>query len=272
VWSGDGGSVGLGFVGVYPSVIALLRAGRRDEAVDRYCAEHEISLPLRVFRRPIAHELRDVLRLGLREAFDAAQAGDEPGRDLYRFRMQHDQRRHLVLHFEDVDLHRLEFHLPFYDADLLTLVASAPADYGVGHRLYNAGLPYFPRVVSAVAWQTYPGHEPCPIPLPPDAIDQWGDQQRDILRRERRASIVGEATRLARSKDFPAPILHRAYVVAAGLLHWLGRGDYSYVMDYASSFSQFWRVSERRWDLSLPPRDGNTGPSVAGDVRNSVPS
>ena len=51
VWSGDGGSVGLGFVGVYASVVALLRAGRRDEAVDRYCVEHEISLPGRVFRR-----------------------------------------------------------------------------------------------------------------------------------------------------------------------------------------------------------------------------
>jgi hypothetical protein len=251
VWSGDGGSVGLGFVGIYPSVIELLRAGRRDEAVDRYCVEHEISLPGRVFRRAIARELRDVLRVGLREAFDEARANDEPGRDLYRFRMQHDQRRHLVLHFEDVDLHRLEFHLPFYDADLLTLVAAAPADYGVGHRLYNAALPYFPRVISAVAWQTYPGHEPCPIPLPPDAIDQWGHEQREILRKERRAGILGEASRLVRRDDFPAPILDRAYVVGAGLLHWLGRGDYSYVMDYASSFSEFFRVSEGRWQLSL---------------------
>ena len=165
-----------------------------------------------------------VLRSGLREAFDEARADDEPGRDLYCFRMQHDQRRHLVLHFEDVDLHRLEFHSPFYDADLIRLVASAPADYGVGHRLYNAALPYFPQVVSAVAWQTYPGHEPCPIPLPKEAIDQWGDRQRDIIRRERRAGILKEATRLVRGSDFPAPILDRRYVVAAGLLHWLGRG------------------------------------------------
>jgi hypothetical protein len=262
--------VGLGFVGVYASVIELLRAGRRDEAVDRYCVEHEISLPGRVFRRTVGRDLRDMLRVGLREAFDEARAEDEPGRDLYRFRMQHDQRRHLVLHFEDVDLHRLEFHLPFYDADLITLVASAPADYGVGHRLYSAALPYFPQVVSAVAWQTYPGHEPCPIPLPVDAIDQWGDRQRDIVRRERRAGILNEATRLIRSSDFPAPILDRRYVVAAGLLHWLGRGDYSYVMDYASSFSQFWRVAQGRWRLGMPTSDGNAGGGVARDMRNSV--
>jgi hypothetical protein len=54
-----------------------------------------------------------------------------------------------------------------------------------------------------------------------------------------------------RRHDFPAPILDRAYVVGAGVLHWLGRGDYSYVMDYASSFSEFFRVSEGRWQLSL---------------------
>jgi asparagine synthase (glutamine-hydrolysing) len=270
VWSGDGGSVGLGFVGVYPSVIALLRAGRRDEAVDRYCAEHEISLPDRVFRRSIARDLRDLLRVGLREALDEARAGDEPGRDLYRFRMQHDQRRHLVLHFEDADLHRLEFQLPFYDADLIALVAASPADYGIGHRLYSAALPYFPQVVSVVAWQTYPGHEPCPIPLPKEAIDQWGDRQRDIVRRTRRAGIIGEATRLIRNRDFPSAVLDRRYVAAAGLLHWLGRGDYSYVMDYASSFSQFWRVAEGRWQLGLAGRDGTSSAGVGGDMQNSI--
>jgi hypothetical protein len=184
--------------------------------------------------------------------------------------MQHDQRRHLGLHFEDVDLHRLEFHLPFYDADVITLVAAAPADYGVGHRLYNAALPYFPEMVSAVAWQTYPGHEPCPIPLPQDAIDQWGDRQRDIARRERRAGILRQAIRLIRASEFPAAILERRYVAAAGLLHWLGRGDYSYVMDYANSFSQFYRVAEGQWRLSVPGGDRSSDGKVAGDVRNSL--
>ena len=267
VWSGDGGSVGLGFVGVYPSVIALLRAGRRDEAVERYCQEHEISLPLRVFRRSVANDVRDVLRVGLREAFDEARSEGEPGRDHYVFRMQHDQRRHLALHFEDVDLHHLEFHLPFYDADLIALVASMPADYGVLHRLYNAALPFFPDVIMSVAWQTYPGHEPCPIPLPVDAIDQWGDRQRDIVRRARRRGILGETARLLRRAGFPAAVLDGRYVAAAGLMHWLGRGDYSYVMDYAASFADFWRVAQGRWQLGVPLRDRDAAARVAGDVQ-----
>jgi len=269
VWSGDGGSVGLGFVGVYPSAIALLRAGKRDEAVERYCREHEISLPVRVFRREVADAVRELLRIGLREAFDEARSDGEPGRDLYVFRMQHDQRRHLTLHFEDVDLHRLEFHLPFYDADLITLVAAAPADYGVGHRLYNAALPYFPKIISNVAWQTYPGHEPCPIPLPEDAIDQWGDRQRDIVRRSRRSGILGEAARLLRARSFPSPLLDRRYLAAAGVMHWLGRGDYSYVMDYAASFSTFWSVSQGRWRLDAGPRDRTSGAGVARDVQTT---
>src|SRR6185436_12450446 len=102
VWSGDGGSVGLGFVGVYASVIALLRAGRRDEAVTRYFAEHEIAVPIRVFRRDMSAAVRDLVHQGTREAFDEVRCEAEPGRELYFFRMVHDQRRHLTLHFEDV--------------------------------------------------------------------------------------------------------------------------------------------------------------------------
>ena len=50
------------------------------------------------------------------------------------------------------------------------------------------------------------------------------------------------------------------------------RGDCSSVMDYASSFSEFFLVSEGQRQLSLSARDGNTGPGVAGDVRGSLPS
>jgi hypothetical protein len=261
IWSGDGGSVGFGFVGVYPDVIALLRAGKRDEAVERYCVEHGISLPLRVFRRKVAHELRDILHVGLREAFDQARSDREAGQDLYVFRMQHDQRRHLVPHFEDADLHRLELHLPFYDAGLIEVIAAAPADYGVGHRLYSATLEFFPAIVREVPWQTYPGHVPCPLPLPHAAIDQWGDDQNDLMRRSRRRGILREATALATRLDFPSPLLDRRYVIAAGILHWLGRADYSYVMDYATTFSTLWSVSQRRWSLDARQRSNAATPA-----------
>jgi hypothetical protein len=250
VWSGDGGSVGLGFVGVYASAIALLRAGRRDDAVVKYLAEHEIAFPLRVFQRRVASTLRDLVHQGVREALDDVRCVDEPGREMYFFRMAHDQRRHLALHFEDVDLHRLEFHLPFYDADLLAAVASMPVDYGVGHRLYHAALPHFPASVMQIAWQTYPGHEACPIPLPADAIDQWGDRQKDIERRRRRRGILAEAARVAATRPFPHQLLNRPYLMAAAFGHWLGVNDYAYAVDYAKGFTNMWRVAAGRWALA----------------------
>jgi hypothetical protein len=250
MWSGDGGSVGLGFVGVYPSVIALLRAGKRDEAVEKYFQEHEISVPLRVFRGRIAEDVRDIVHNGVLEALDDVRCDEDPGRELYAFRMAHDQRRHLMFHFEDVDLHRLEFHLPFYDADLLAAVAETPPDFGVRHRLYHEALKFFPPTVMQVAWQAYPGHQPCPVPEPAEAIDQWGDAQKDIIRRARRSGILGEAARMAFSRSFPGPILDRRYLVAASIAHWVGVGDYGYVLDYAKAFSEMFGNSNGRWALS----------------------
>ena len=253
VWSGDGGSVGLGFVGVYPSVVALLRAGKRDEAVTKYFEEHEITVPIRVFRGAIGPDLRDLVHTGVHEALEEVRCESDPGRELYAFRMAHDQRRHLTLHFEDVDLHRLEFHLPFYDADLIAAVAATPTDFAVGHRLYHEALRFFPDTIRSVAWQTYPGHVPCPVPLPSNLIDQWGDQQKDIVRRSRRAGILGETLRVLFSGSFPRPLLDRRYLIAASCAHWLGIGDYAYALDYAKAFSEMWGVTRGRWAL-----DGDT--------------
>jgi hypothetical protein len=194
--------------------------------------------------------VRDIVHQGVREALDEVRCEEEPGRELYFFRMVHDQRRHLTLHFEDVDLHRLEFHLPFYDYALIEAVAASPADYGVGHRLYNEALRFFPSTIQQVAWQTYPGHEPCPIPLPANAIDQWGERQKDIVRRQRRRSILGETARLLLSGKFPGPLLDRRYLVAASLAHWLGVGDYAYAVDYANAFTDMWKVANGRWALT----------------------
>lgn len=248
IWSGDGGSVGLGYVGVYASVIELLRAGKRDDAVAKYFVEHEISVPIRVFRRELSRTMHEMLHQSVREAFDEVRS-DDAGRELYFFRMVHDQRRHLVLHWEDMDLHQLEFHLPFYDWELIEAVAATPVDYGVGHRLYNEALRFFPSSINEVAWQTYPGHEPCPIPLPAGAIDQWGARQRDLVRRERRQQVVAETARVMFSRSFPRSVLDRRYLLAATVAHWLGVGDYAYAVDYAKAFTDMWTVASGRWEL-----------------------
>ena len=87
------------------------------------------------------------------------------------------------------------------------------------------------------------------------------------MRQTRRAGILRETSRLVRGDDFPSSVLDRTYIVAAGLKHWLGRGDYSYVMDYAASFSEFWRISQGRWRMGALGRDRNAEAGVAGDVQ-----
>jgi hypothetical protein len=101
-----------------------------------------------------------------------------------------------------------------------------------------------------VAWQAYPGHQPCPVPEPAEAIDQWGSAQKDIIRRARRSGILGEAARMAFSRSFPGPILDRRYLLAASVAHFVGVGDYGYVLDYAKAFSEMFGNSNGRWALS----------------------
>ena len=139
--------------------------------------------------------------------------------------------------------------MAFYEWDLIEAVAATPVDYGVGHRLYNEALRFFPASINSVAWQTYPGHEPCPIPLPVQAVDQWSDEQKDNVRRERRDQIVGEMARLIWSRSFPRSVLDRRYLLAATLAHWLGVGDYSYAVDYAKALTQMWAVASGRWTV-----------------------
>ena len=250
IWSGDGGSVSLGFVGVYPSVMSLLREGKRDEAIDRYFAERGISVPVRVFRPTVAQGLRRLVHQSVREALDEVHV-DDPARDLWFFRMVHGQRRHMhTLHFEDIDLHRLEFQMPFYDWELIEAMAATPLDYAVNHRMYHAALQFFPASIGKIAWQTYPGHEPCPVPLPPGAIDQWGAKQKDIARRRRRRRIVGDTTRVLFSRSFPRSVLDRRYLMAVSLAHWLGMGDYAYAVDYARAFTTMSSVSGGRWEFA----------------------
>jgi len=250
IWSGDGGSVSLGFVGVYPSVISLLREGKRDEAIDRYFAERGISVPVRVFRPTVAQGLRRLVHQSVREALDEVHV-DDPARDLWFFRMMHGQRRHMhMLHFEHIDLHRLEFHMPFYDWELIEAMAATPLDYGVNHRMYHAALQFFPASIGKIAWQTYPGHEPCPVPLPLGAIDQWGAKQKDIARRGRRRRIVRDTARVLFSRAFPRSVLDRRYLMAVSLAHWLGMGDYAYAVDYATAFTTMSSVSGGRWEFA----------------------
>lgn len=254
VWSGDGGSVGVGHVYMSRAVVDLLRQGRVAIAVDRFLAERGAGLHRRLYRGDVSARLAGLLQRGIREELAGIHSPD-PARDFHIFLMHTDQHRHLFHHFEDIDLHRMEFQLPFFDSSFLEVILSAPIDACLGHRFYMRWLSRFPSVALSVPWQAYPGHEPCPLPVDDVLPTQWDRaRNREELRAERSA-YLRMADEVLASREFPKPLLSKA---ALRMLSWLYRArwrDYRYAISAAQTFQRYWAISKGKYVLGEAPSD-----------------
>jgi asparagine synthase (glutamine-hydrolysing) len=235
VWSGEGGSMLLGHIHLSEALIGLMRAGKIDRAIEEFVGQEQIDLPIRLFRPRILEEVRDVIRQGIREELDQLHAQDA-GRNFYLFLVHNDQRRKLMAHFENIDLHRLEFHLPFFDGAFLESVVATPLDWCLRHKFYTKWLSLFPPVVMAVPWQTYPGHEPCPLPIPTELAYQWDDAYRAEEESSQKQKVIAQAGELLRSIDFPSHILNKRKLRLATWMHSRGWRDYKYAIEAAQTY------------------------------------
>jgi len=161
-WAGDGGSVGVGHVYITKEIVDLVRAGNPDAAVQIFLNRERANVLIRLFKSNLVGQLVSLPFEGVRQELQALHATD-PGRNFYLFLMLNDQRRHLTEHFEDIDLHRLELQLPYFDSDFVELMVSSPIDLCLRHGFYNQWLQYMPPSMLRVPWQAYPDHEPCPV-------------------------------------------------------------------------------------------------------------
>jgi asparagine synthase (glutamine-hydrolysing) len=234
-WSGEGGSGVLGGVGLSESVVALMRAGQVDSAVAEYLQIGQRSLPLKLFRPEILESLRAVIKQGITEQLNELNAEDA-GRNFYLFLMHTDQRRNLMRHFENIDLHRLEFQLPFFDGGFLTSVIATPLDWCLKHRFYIKWLSLLPPPVTSVPWQAYPGHEPCPLPVPAELAYQWDDSYRAEEDASQKQRVIEQASELLRSVDFPDQILNRRKLRLVKWIHSSGWRDYRYAIEAAQTY------------------------------------
>jgi hypothetical protein len=237
VFSGDGGSVGLGFVYMDEHIVDLMRAGRLDELA-RYYLEKK-RLPRRILRPEVYDALRPLPEQGLREEL-ARAGGREPAKDFHLFLMGNDQRRHVHYMFEDLDLNRVEFLLPFYDGKWLELIGSAPVDWFLLHRFYNDWIRHFPEPVYTIPWQSYPGHVPCPLPQP-HSMTQWD------LPRLKSFEVSEEAFQGASKSlfgsGFPSPVFRRIPLLAGLLLHGLRLRNLSHFWATYDTFSRYYGES-----------------------------
>jgi hypothetical protein len=153
------------------------------------------------------------------------------GRRFYLFLLFNDQRRHLHQHFESIDMHSLELLTPFFDARFLQAVAATPVRWGVLHRLYGDFFAQLPAFARQTPWQTYPGHEACPVKGEVAAKVghyQWSQTplREGWLARLRCAwQLVGSVRPSAQT-----PVFSRPRVWLAALCHALGLRDSRYIL------------------------------------------
>lgn len=234
-WSGESGSGLLGGVGLSESVVASMRAGRVDSAVTNYLETGQRNIPLKLFRPEILESVRVVSKQGITEELNKLHA-DDAGRNFYLFLMHTDQRRNMMRHFENIDLHRMELQMPFFDGGFLTSVMATPLDWLLKHRFYLKWLSLLPKAVTSVPWQAYPGHEPCPLPVPVDLAYQWDDSYRAEEDAAQKQKVIEQASQLLRSVDFPHQILNKNKFRLATWLHARGWRDYRYAIEAAQTY------------------------------------
>ncbi|MGJ7915212.1 asparagine synthase-related protein [Massilia sp. LXY-6] len=238
VWSGDGGSVAVGNVYMTPEIVSAMERGDTAQAIVLF----NKGLPSRIFKRTSLGQVADLPFQGIEEELAAIDSPD-PGRKFQLFLMFNDQRRHLAQHFEDIDVERIEFQLPFFDADFLDTVLRLPNDWLMAHRFYMDWLARFPNGLDQVPWQAYPGHVPCTLPSPPGLKYQWDVYYDKKMYAQMRRATAANGRKLLAAKRFPDHLISRNALRMANLLTGSGLRDYAYLIKTASVYCRYWEAS-----------------------------
>lgn len=240
VWAGYGGSVGLGHVHLSAENIAALESGNFRVAARDYVGRQDLSLVRRPIRDSVYRRYRywpETAILAEMEKYEAA----EPGRAFYFFMMSNAQRRTLHQLYEEIDLHGLEFQLPFFDSDFLEAVAVVPVKECLYHRFYDRWMRNFDKSVYTTPWQSYPGHVPSPVQENFGLGYQWDDNYSREHNSHRLALRIKKATEMLMSEQFPGDLLSRPTVQAARLLALGGSQRLGYAIDKAYQYFSYWR-------------------------------
>ncbi len=221
VFSGDGGGETFGFLLMNAESGELLNKGNPQAAIEHYLSKYKVSP--RLFHPQAYAQLSTVVtdRMTAELADIGAKLGEKALQVLV---LTNDLRCHLHEYFNRLTKTRVELLLPFYDRRVITSVLRIPPPLTplMNHAFYHRMLRFLPPVIGRVPWQTYRGHEACPIEDRSPPPDQWS-----------RKSMVGDALakrcfRMALSPGF-APVLQRPVVVAAAIMHLARRRDYTYL-------------------------------------------
>ena len=237
VWTGEGGSVGLGHVYITPEIVDSLRAGNVSGAIEHFLQQQKKSLLSKILLPEVAFRLQGHLQKRLNRELKDIRYPD-PLRTFYIFLNLNGPRRHLVNHFETIDQHRLEFQVPFYDSEFLEYLTALPVEPCLYHRFYVDWLSLFDAAVREVPWQAYPGHVPSIVPVPDDLPDQWGGSASGY-RSDSDRELVALAGKMLSARDFPGRVMNKRYL---RLMFWaskLGVRDYGYALKAGLTYYRY---------------------------------
>lgn len=241
LWTGDGGSVGLGHVWVELDQLARVRSGEGDRAMMAVRNNH---LTPSVLKPGWARDIAQALLADFREQM--AWSGCEPGRAFHLYLILNEQRNDFREHFENLDLHRIEFQSPFYDSDVIASVLPLPVDLCMHHRFYHKWMRLLPHTTE-VPWSTYPDHEPCPLPRSRELASQWGEEFASERNRARKSQLVRGGFRALFSGDFPYPFLRADRALAATLLHWAGVRNCASTLGSVMVYHRHWQQCQHKY-------------------------
>jgi hypothetical protein len=245
IWSGDGGSVGLGHVYIRPDIERLCREQNLEGAAQAYVHSERAYVPKRLLTPRAAAEMLEAPLRGVIEELTRLRT-DDLLQSFYLMLMHNDQHRHLFRHFEEIDLHRIELELPFFDAEFLAVIMSVPIEDRLYHRFYHQWLQFFPDYVAGTYWQPYPGHVPCPVPRKGGLAYQWdasvkASKRRAAWRRSSRFAIEALLTR-----RFASDVMRWRTLALASFLHITRLREMDHIIYAARAIQHFRRVADDR--------------------------
>jgi hypothetical protein len=234
LWMGDGGSVGLGHVFVERDIVTALRGHEIDKAIGAYRGRLVPRLLKNGFSSAVTRLVVEDIRRELQDLHF-----EDPARSFHMFLMLYEQRYDLSPQFENIDIHRLEFQLPFFDGEFLASIVSAPVDACLDHDLYTDWLSLFPPPVTAVPWQAYPGHRQCPLPIPEGLAYQW-DQAPAGVAEARKRKLLQMADQVLGADGFPDLILRKRVLQLARWFCKTGLRDGQSTIRAAETYYRYW--------------------------------
>ncbi len=238
VWSGDGGSVGMGHVHLNADIVEAAREGNLESAADIFMAYNNCGISSKLINKEIALNMSRLARAGILAELRDLKPVDT-GRIFHLFLMLNDQRRHMGHYFENMDIMRVEFELPFFDSEFLSAILREKIDPFLRHAFYLDWLQCFPAGVAETPWQAYPSHVPCPHPLPKGLEYQW-DEATKKRKRTVSSVLLAQARSIAGESRFAREFLNygRMRVFIALLL--MRRNEYEYLLQAPALLHLYW--------------------------------